>query len=61
MQSQDIWIRKGCRRNQTNVISIRVADVRALVWEIHIGKLWLDTERRNIVRNHRMRKIQPVV
>ena len=42
-------------------MSIEVVDVRVVVWEIPIRKLWVNTKRLNIVRNRRMREIQPVV
>ena len=42
-------------------MSIEVVDVRAVVWKIPIGKLWLNTERWTIVQNSRIGKIQPMV
>ena len=52
---------KCCRRKHPHIMSIEAVEVRAVVWEIPTRKLWVNTERLNIVRNRRMRKIQPVV
>ena len=45
MQALDIRNRKGCRRKQPHGMSIEVLDVRAVVWGVPIGKLWVNMER----------------
>ena len=59
--AREIHNRKGCRGKQTHGMSIKVLNARVVVWEILIGKLWVNTERRNIAQNCRTSKIQPVV
>ena len=56
-RAQEIRNRKGFRRKHPHGISIKVVDVRVLVWEIPIGGLWMNAERWNIFQNRRMRKI----
>ena len=60
-REREILNRKDCRRKHPHGMSIEVVDVRVVVWEIPIRKLWVNTKRLNIVRNRRMRKIHPVV